>query len=82
MLTFRQFLECNDVDTSKYGHDALENKYNWEYGKAYRMYTTALALEMQNDIHHKAYVAPPAPAPVPVPVPVTVAEDEDEEFVF
>lgn len=55
MLSFRQFLECNDVDTSHVGVEDLGG-LNWHFEPAYRMYCNAMAHELQKDVNYKAYV--------------------------
>ena len=59
MLSFRQFLECNDVDTSSVSGEELGN-LNWHYEPAYRMYCNAIAHESQKDFSYRAYVPSPA----------------------
>lgn len=59
MLTFRQFLECSDVDTTQTKGNELTS-LDWHYGEAYRMYCNAVALETQNNINYRAYVPPQA----------------------
>lgn len=60
MLSFRQFLECNDVDTSHVKVDELGN-LNWHYEPAYRMYCNAMAHELQKNPNYKAYTPPYEP---------------------
>ncbi len=55
MLSFRQFLECNDVDTCMTNTDDLVG-LNWHYEPAYRMYCNAIAHEGQGNANYRAYV--------------------------
>ena len=74
MLSFRQFLECNDVDTSQTKADELGNM-NWHYEPAYRMYCNAMAHELQKEPNYKAYV------PIPIPtVDDNVTLDEPSPY--
>ena len=57
MLSFRQFLECNDIDTSLTKADDL-GSMNWHYEPAYRMYCNAMAHELQKNPNYRAYTPP------------------------
>lgn len=70
MLSFRQFLECNDIDTSGCKANELAN-LNWNYENAYLMYCNATAHELQKDVNYKAFK--PFPSPV-----VLDASEQDE----
>lgn len=56
MLSFRQFLECNDISTEGVTAEGLKS-LGW-HEQDYLMYCNATAHEMQKNINYKAYVPP------------------------
>lgn len=69
MLSFRQFLECNDISTEGVSAEGLRN-LGW-HEQDYLMYCNAVAHEMQKDVNYKAYVPP---------VPENVSDENNDKL--